>query len=120
MSLTGRSRCTSCLAYVSTALFLELDHLCHNCYQGDEDYPLQSTPGETIDAANECRSGITYANVVGERTLTAAEVNDMVQGMLSEEKRERLEANGWRVGSAEEFLKRTEETSPTDIDPVAI
>jgi hypothetical protein len=93
MSLTGRSRCTSCLAYVSTALFLELDHLCHNCYQGDEDYPLQSTPGETIDAANEC---------------------------LSQEKRERLDANGWRVGSADEFLERTEETSPSDIDPVAI
>jgi hypothetical protein len=107
MSLTGRSRCTKCLAEVSTARFLAMGHLCIACYiaEDDEDYPLQSTPGETIDAANECRSGITYTNVVGERTLTAAEVNDMVQGMLSEEKRERLEANGWRVGSAEEFLE---------------
>jgi hypothetical protein len=92
VSITGRSRCTACLAYVSTALFLGLGHLCHNCYQGDEDYPLQSTP-ESIDAANEC---------------------------LSQEKRERLDANGWRVGSADEFLERTEETSPSDIDPVAI
>jgi hypothetical protein len=78
VSLTGRSRCTSCLAYVSTALFLELDHLCHNCYQGDEDYPLAST--ETADLAHEC--------------------------LLAE----RHEAE-WG---------RTEETSPSDIDPVAI
>jgi hypothetical protein len=80
MSLTGRSRCTKCLAEVSTARFLAMGHLCIACYiaEDDEDYPLQSTPGETIDAANEC---------------------------LSQEKRERLDANGWRVGSAEEFLE---------------
>jgi NMD protein affecting ribosome stability and mRNA decay len=94
MSLTGRSRCTACLSHVSTALFLELGHLCVQCYAVEDDFPLQSTPdAATIDAANEC---------------------------LSQEKRERLDANGWRVGSAEEFLERTEETSPSDIDPVAI
>jgi hypothetical protein len=94
VSLTGRSRCTSCLAYVSTALFLELDHLCHNCYQGDEDYPLAST--ETADLAHEC--------LLAERH----ERLDTLVEQITPENRHEAE---WG---------RTEETSPSDIDPVAI
>jgi hypothetical protein len=109
MSLTGRSRCTKCLAEVSTARFLAMGHLCIACYiaEDDEDYPLQSTP------------------LVGDvsRSPLAPELPEILRNtsIISDGASiERLEANGWRVGSADEFLERTEETSPSDIDPVAI
>jgi hypothetical protein len=150
MSLTGRSRCTSCLAYVSTALFLELDHLCHNCYQGDEDYPLQSTPGE-IDAANECLSqaieAITPENRHAGGFMEA--YHDHVCSLDDCGMRPEYDVSGGTRVSAiqhpegrlltqedlqhlirtlrtipeekiQEALERTEETSPSDIDPVAI